>query len=568
MAPYSKYWRKNRSSHEAVELALSLKALRKVAAHMGKRVKPVYWKGMADTDTAAIILDAPMVQKNYPIPFKAFDILVARVAIEGLFSIEGADGIKDTVIRSVPGLSEKEQPYLKSLIEAAECIYLDQLAKPHVWGLYLSNLWQTQFSVNHRDPGLPPSPASLGHIWMRQALLDHYPDQLHGYYDEVMDLLTSRTAAIRNLALLPAVSTRKKRRIALYLDMWSGVSGSISGWEEFRLNSDAVNMLDKADPEAGSLDEENNNEGKDNGENQAAGALEWDLGQEVRSIMEQGEADRARATAVALNEAGARPIETLIKRGDTRSTVRPDELQIRRLAKIFREQETLIRRSRRTDIRRGLIEGKLDARRLYRVPINERVFKNRQAPGSENLWRICIVADASASMVGESDRLKPWYIAEKTFASIAKAAAGFRNVLDIYAYNAKKNVCTLTQLWHGGKLYTVTPAGRTPSGQAIMAAAMLLSKQKFNLKRMKKMIIHITDGAANCGLPLSDAVQYCQRNNMEVYTIGCGCTPQTCDFLRESFPVGHVYFMKDIHYLSIGLAHLFKQKILNQVKQV
>jgi len=107
------------------------------------------------------------------------------------------------------------------------------------------------------------------------------------------------------------------------------------------------------------------------------------------------------------------------------------------------------------------------------------------------------------------------------------------------------------------------PAGRTPSGQAIMAAATLLNK-KLNRKQKKKMIIHITDGAANCGLPLSDAVKYCRRNNIEAYTIGCGCTPQTRNFLRESFPLGHVYFLKNINYLSAGLEHLFKRKILNQ----
>ena len=55
-------------------------------------------------------------------------------------------------------------------------------------------------------------------------------------------------------------------------------------------------------------------------------------------------------------------------------------------------------------------------------------------------------------MAGKSERQKPWYIAEKAFASIAEAATGFRNVLDIYAYSAEKNICTLTQLWLRYKL--------------------------------------------------------------------------------------------------------------------
>jgi len=562
MTTYSRYWRKNRSGHEATELALSLRALRKVAAHMGKIVKPVLWKGMVDADSTVILLDADMVQGRYPIPFKDFDILVAKVAFEGLASIEMTDWIREKVISIIPDLSENDMLYLKALLEAAEHIYLDELARSHVWGLYLSNLWLTEFSVDQRDPRLPPGPASLGYIWMRKEILGQYPDQLHYFYDEVIDLLTNRTSAIRDIVLLPSLSTRRKRRSELYLDMWSGVYEIISEWEEFQLNSDAINMLNEADAKADPSDGENNKEAKE-GENQATGALEWDLAEEVRSIMEEGETNLTRDVAVATHEAGARPIETIIKSSEIRSNIRPDELQIQRLKKIFKDQESLIKRSRRRKIRRGLIEGKLDARRLYRVPIDARVFKNKQAPCSEYLWQICIVADASASMADKSESQTPWFIAEKTFASIAEAANLFRNALDIYAYSAEKNICTLTQLWHGGKLYSVMPAGRTPSGQAIMAAATLLNK-KLNRKQKKKMIIHITDGAANCGLPLSDAVKYCRRNNIEAYTIGCGCTPQTRNFLRESFPLGHVYFLKNINYLSAGLEHLFKRKILNQ----
>ena len=40
---FSRYWRKNRSHLEATELATVLAAMRKVAAHIGSNVKPVYW---------------------------------------------------------------------------------------------------------------------------------------------------------------------------------------------------------------------------------------------------------------------------------------------------------------------------------------------------------------------------------------------------------------------------------------------------------------------------------------------------------------------------------------------
>ena len=356
MTTYSKYWRKNRSRHEATELALSLRALRKVAGHIGKNVKPVFWKGMVAADNTTILLDAEKIQDSYPIPFKDFDILVARVAFEGLASIEWADWVRDKMMRDVPDLSENEKPYLKALLEAAECIYLDELARSHIWGLYLSNLWLTELFSNQRDPRLPPSPASLGYIWMRKAILDQHPDQLHYYYNEVIDRLISHTNPIRELVLLPSLSTRRKRRIELYLDMWSRIYEIISEWEEFQLNPDAISMFDEAGPKTVLPDEESNKEAKEEGENQATGALEWDLAEEVRSIMEEGETDLTRNIAVAVHDPEARPIETIIEHGETRSNVPPDELQIRRLMRIFREQETLIRRSRRKDI----IENHID----------------------------------------------------------------------------------------------------------------------------------------------------------------------------------------------------------------
>ena len=126
---------------------------------------------------------------------------------------------------------------------------------------------------------------------------------------------------------------------------------------------------------------------------------------------------------------------------------------------------------------------------------------------------------------------------------------------------AERNLCLLTQLYHGGELYSVTPAGRTPSGQAIMTVASRLDKRYKN-----SMIVHITDGAANCGLGMADALDYCRRKNIDVFTLGCGCNRQTRDFLREFFPRGHLYFLKNVNYLADGLEQLFRHRILGAIR--
>jgi Mg-chelatase subunit ChlD len=254
-------------------------------------------------------------------------------------------------------------------------------------------------------------------------------------------------------------------------------------------------------------------------------------------------------------------MRTRVRQGTARMAVQPDPLLVKQLKRIFSEQESLVRRARRRRVRRGLIEGKLDPRRLHRVPIDGKVFKTREPPASEHSWQICLVADASASMAGKGARQKPWPIAEKAFASLAEASKGSRNRVDIYAYYEEKNRCTLTQLYHGGDLYTVVPSGRTPSGQAIMAAAVTLRE-----RRQRSIIIHITDGASNCGVRLSDAVEFCSRNAIEVFTIGCGCSQQTKDFLRECFPVDRLYFMRDIRTLPLVLERLLRQRILFPIR--
>ena len=104
MATYSRYWRRNVSQHPPTELGLSLRALRKVAAHLGKNVKPVFWKGMQATDTNSITLDPDVVDRAYPIPSKTFDILVGQVVHEGLSSLEWREWVVGKVQQGVPDL--------------------------------------------------------------------------------------------------------------------------------------------------------------------------------------------------------------------------------------------------------------------------------------------------------------------------------------------------------------------------------------------------------------------------------------------------------------------------------
>jgi len=341
---------------------------------------------------------------------------------------------------------------------------------------------------------------------------------------------------------------RRDRRSDLYQRIWSELWEVISKWELFRPNLDTVpvseSQVDIAADEQHGL---------------GIGSFGRELANEISWIMEEGVLDLTGEILAAVQDPAAKSLETFLKNGSVFMDFQPDTAQVKRLQRIFREHVAQERRARNRNLRRGLLEGKLDPKRLYRVPIDGKTFKNKQAPGFDDLWQICIVADASSSMAGKGGNMRPWRIAERTFATVIQAAREFRNQIDIYAYIGESNKCTLTRLYHGKRLYTIAPRGDTPSGQAIMAVATLLDR-----KYKKSMIIHITDGAPNSGLPLQDAVNYCEKNGIQVFTIGCGCTPFTQQFLKESFPPGYVYCMKSIDYLSEGLETLLKQQILRQ----
>jgi hypothetical protein len=567
---YSKFWRINRSGREAMELALGLRAMRKVAGHMGRNVKPIFWKGMVEKDSRFILLDPDLINGTYPIPHKIYDLLVGQVVLEGLSAMEFHEWVKDRTLESLSGINDHTRPYIEQMITGAENIYVNELVRNRIWSFYLLDYFTYNLSRNLRDPALPPTPESFSDLWQKQFILNQVLEKCHPYYEDLFDVLESYTKQVRLIALQPVMKQRREDRIKLYVQIWRDIEKIISQWESFSLNPEGVDFFDEAGPR-GKPDFEENEEGKDDAEEPVnAGevrGLDLNLAEDVSLILDD-KSSRIFSIAVAVDEPGARPMETRVEKGQVIADLAPDEVQVRRMRKLFKKQEVLIRQIRRRRVRRGLAEGKLDAPRLYRVPMDGKIFKNNLIPGPDHFWQICIVADASASMSGKDEtaegkeRLRrPWEMAEKCFVSLATAAQGYGNLLDIYAYRAERNVCILTQLTHGKNLYSVSPSGRTPSGQAIMTVGTWL-----NNKYKHSLIVHITDGAANCGLSMGTALDYCRRHKIEVFTLGCGCNRQTRDFLKEFFSPGHLYFLKSIHDLADGLEHLFREKILGSIK--
>lgn len=555
---YSIYWRKNRSHHEATELASVLSAMRKVAGFIGDNTKPVYWDGMPCSENSAIILNPEGVRGTYPVPYRNIDLLVGQVVYESFLNVEWSDWVIGQA-KNHTSLSAETEPYLHSILLVAEEIYLDARVHPWVWSFYLSkHLKSLASQKDRRDLSLPPVPESVASLWRQMIFLQTTVKSFHHYYEDLLAILMEYTPLIREIADESILDERRSKRIQLYADMCAKIQWAIMEWEKFEPLKNAVSIKDESGPKvpAPEAGEDSKNEPSLKEEASTPEAIRPELAEEINSILDEGNTDLTQVILAVVENPKSEVMNTLFSRGIAECKVALDKEQVNRLRKIFEKQQSLIRRSRKNRARRGLEQGKLDVRRLYRVPYSEKVFKRKENIHSDHSWNITIVADASASMGRRVGSTNSWTLAEQTFASLAEAAKRFSNHLEVYSYYEQSGQCHVVKLFKGNKLYTVYPAGQTPSGQAIVAAAMMMAKN-----RTKRIIIHITDGAANCGLCVAEATDYCRKNNIELITIGCGHNEQTREILKEQYPHG-LYLMHDLRGLPAGLERLFREKLL------
>jgi len=205
---------------------------------------------------------------------------------------------------------------------------------------------------------------------------------------------------------------------------------------------------------------------------------------------------------------------------------------------------------RRKIVSRGLTAGKIDTRRLYRAPLTGKCFQQRYTIAEER-WQITLLVDASGSMRGNKMR-----IVENTVANLNKAVGNGHNRLAAYAYFEINRICMFSRLLDKGRLFSTPPAGKTASGQAIIAAAWLMDRGR---GRQRNLLIHITDGASNFGCDVQYGIDYCDQENIRLVTLGYGC--QDRQAMVEQY--GHtIQFLKSYEQLPQALERLFKRLFL------
>jgi hypothetical protein len=538
---YSNYWRVTQSNSEAAELAGVLRSLSRVVGHVGMNVGRVIWAGQIapDIDEQSIILPFDFVLGDYPLMQGKMDVLIGVVVHESLRQCEWSESVWEEMLKKRPELNERSnfirKDVLRKFFSAGENIYLDKRIKGTILGDYVSKSRKVLIEGMSRDPSRSPTPWNLFDLWEQMILDDVSFPKINPLYEEPLNKLWKGTSAFDSIAGKgrQSVIGRCRSRADIYLSMWSEIEPHLQGWE-----LDPVTHFEKgaAPREVTKKKRQKKDQVKDRQ------AISEDTWEDINIELSRGSKDLTPMIRLICNN-DEKVMRTTITNFTAPASAATDRQLVMRLKNVFQYYAERVKK-----VNRGLDSGKIDRRKLYRAPIDGRCFKIEQMI-AEFAWNFTVVIDASMSMAGFK-----WRIVENTMSALHKALHGYQNRLSIFGYFEWDGVCIISELLRKDVLYSIAPTGRTPSGQAILAAALLMPRET----KRRKFILHITDGESNSGVDVRYALDYCNQENIDMVTLGCGYKDK--DVLIEQYGK-RLQFLDTIDELPKAVERLF-QRIL------
>ncbi|MDA3897780.1 MAG: VWA domain-containing protein [Desulfobacteraceae bacterium] len=499
----SSCWRKNTSSLEALELANLLRALRKVAGHLGDNVGHIEYAGMSTACKHAILIEPEMVMGRYPVPAQKVDLLVGLLVHEAMHRMEWSDHVWKKLEPAMEEMTPRAKVIFQKLVRTGESIFMDLRSEYTVFGLYTrivrdkaTCLDQSRFAADC------PCVDTLMTMWRESAfdpcrMPDIKPDMLPEQNSPFGEL-TKMTRDLKAISQGAAGVTRRcEQRAGLYLDTWKKIESRIADWKIIDKQLYWFSYLKSAG------DEKKRTAGLNSGKNKKLPPV---LARDIETCLSGDAVDMTpliRSVAGYENETVAP-----MSRWDFQSASHPvvDRKMIGRLRAVFSHYA-----ERNSLMSRGLASGRIDQRRLYRAGVDGRCFTSiDKIPNLD--WSVGLLVDASGSMRGNK-----WQMVENTIATIHKALSGYRNRLSAWAYFEVSGICMISRLITKNQLFSVPPAGQTASGQAIIASASMMPE---NVKHT--LLIHITDGESNFGCDVSYGLEYCRQRKIQLITLGCG----------------------------------------------
>lgn len=493
----SAYWRRNTSTVEAVELANLLGALRKITGHLGKNIGTVAYAGLAGSQDSTIVIDPGTVMGHYPVPAAQVDQVAGIVIHEALHQMAWSEHMWRCLKQD--DLRMANRPRLHRLVETAEDIYIENTIHGTL-RLYLAAARDKRFFV----PSVSrPSVDALMKLWWT-ITWSKEGQRVAEVYKEPLVVLKELTEHLKDVALsVKGITQRCERRAQLYRATWDKIAPML---EELILLNRRMAWFSSPDVRSAT-----------SGKTSSKGAtlLEPEL---KRAIEIQLAASSTDITALIAEAAGTQEVVPT-SRWDFNIPAHPviDRGLVGRLKMLF-----LGYSEREKITSRGLTAGRIDPRRLYRADSSGQCFKATESRPSMD-WNVTLLADASGSMNGTK-----WRMVENTVAAIHKALVGYRNHFLAYGYFEMDRVLMVSTLIKGDRLLSLPPYGQTASGQAIIAAALSMPRDK-----RRKLLIHVTDGESNFGLPVQAGIDFCHREHITLITLGCGCKDKSV--MREQY---------------------------------
>ncbi len=491
-------------------------ALQKAAGHIATNLKPLEWTTNPGSNPGSIGIDINLAKGTYPLPPGKMDLLISITAREAFHCKILTDVVWLKLVKKITAIStEKEYP-LALLVGIGEDVFTREIARDTVWDYYLPFCWSYVRPALKSDVTKAPSIITLLSIFADYIFLDKLAVNMNpGYHYMFQKLLDMRDQIIES-AKESSISRRCNLRVELYLTLWAELENAAMEWEP-ESNPEDLGLIGPSPPEDENdfLPNENEESDSPDARERQANEAEQRLLETIKQALEinNDKSVSQHIEDVADEEDQHRIVNTSYGKATLPCRIKSDPVLVSRLRRIFRIQRSF--RSRRYCYNRGLVLGKIDGRRLFRHAIDGRFFRKKEYFYNDNTMNIAILVDGSASMTGGlPGGGKQWAQTERIFVSLFEAVRGTGNRLDIFSYYERAGVCEINMLAHHNRLFTVRPSGRTPTGQAIIATAVKMPKDK------RRLIVHLTDGEPNCGISVRKGLEFCDKEGIDVVTIG------------------------------------------------
>ncbi|BBO81013.1 hypothetical protein DSCO28_15790 [Desulfosarcina ovata subsp. sediminis] len=538
---YSSYWRRDTSPSEMIEMTTMMTRIRDIAGYVGRNVGEIVW---GDTDDEAVItIDPTIVMGRYPVPSRKVDIAVGQAIHKSIQRREWSQWLLRGQANRM-GFSSSDRSKFLMLVDSAEKIYADLLARKSILGLYTDA--HRRWAIRQQRKGFtrPPSVEELLSIWWEAALarptvavgcdgrFGRSFESVAGVYRKPLALLLHLSADLEaKPGRIPHVFERVGFRRSLYTSAWNLLKKRLRTWPADATDPFFFGPMDpdaKKHPPEGPVPERSRNDRFLNRVNKTVNSHGNDYTAAIKSVACNGEA----VVRVKRNRR-MMPAED-----------QTDKNILFHLKSIFQSVSR-----RQTSCVRGLSAGRIDRRRLYRASTTGRVFLQKKT-SFELKSDFVLLVDCSGSMADPGK----WHQTQIVYQTLHSAIRHFNRTARLFGYNEMRGICRISELFCGGQYHTVSPNGKTASGEAIMATVMTVTEKQ---SRKRPFIVHITDGASNWGCGVGDAVRFCEQKNVRLLTLGIACSPDNAKMLKHQYG-RKVEFAENLKALPVLIQNLLQ----------